>query len=111
VRSFGGIDSSQYSEVYDSLFWGTCQVLAIPESVNPKDHAYQKAYREFTKRLVRARKDAGLTQVQAAKRLRRPHKFVSKCELGERRVDFVELQQFARVYGKELHFFVTLEAR
>jgi len=79
--------------------------------VNPKDHAYQKAYREFTKRLVQARKDAGLTQVQAAKRLRRPHTFISKCELGERRVDFVELQQFARVYGKELHFFVTLEAR
>ena len=79
--------------------------------MNPKDHAYQRAYREFTRRLVQARKDAGLTQVQAAKRLGRPHTFISKCELGERRVDFVELQQFARLYGKELGFFVTIHAR
>jgi transcriptional regulator with XRE-family HTH domain len=75
--------------------------------VNPKDHAYRKAYKEFTRRLVDARKSAGLTQVQAAKRLGKAHTFISKCELGERRVDFVELQQIARIYGKDLHFFVT----
>lgn len=79
--------------------------------MNPKDHAYQRAYREFTRRLVQARKDAGLTQVQVARRLGKPHTFISKCELGERRVDFVELQQFARLYGKELGFFITLHTR
>ena len=76
--------------------------------MNRGDHAYQRAYREFTRRLVEARKSAGLTQVQAAKRLGKAHTFISKCELGERRVDFVELQQFARIYGKELEFFITL---
>ena len=76
--------------------------------MNPKDHAYRKAYKEFTQRLVDARKSAGLTQVQAAKRLGKAHTFISKCELGERRVDFVELQQFARIYGKDLQFFITL---
>ena len=40
-----------------------------------------------------------------ATRLGKPHSFVSKCELGERRVDFVELQQFAKIYGKEFSFF------
>ena len=79
--------------------------------MNPRDHAYQKAYKEFTRRLVEARKSAGLTQVEVAKRLGKTHKFVSKCELGERRVDFVELQQFAHLYGKELDFFVTLGVR
>jgi transcriptional regulator with XRE-family HTH domain len=73
--------------------------------VNAKDRAYQKAYKNFLSRLVDARKQAGLTQVEVANRLGKAHSFVSKCELGERRVDFVELQQFAKIYGKDLAFF------
>jgi len=49
--------------------------------------------------------DAGLTQVEVAKRLGKAHSFLSKCELGERRVDFVELQQLAKIYGKDISFF------
>ena len=74
--------------------------------MNAKDKAYQRAYREFLGRLVQARKDAGLTQVEVARRLGKAHSFVSKCELGERRVDFIELQQLARLYGKDVSFFV-----
>jgi hypothetical protein len=37
----------------------------------------------------------------------KPHSFVSKCELGERRVDFVELQQLAKIYGKDIFFFMA----
>jgi transcriptional regulator with XRE-family HTH domain len=84
-----------------------CQVFTIPLCVNAKDHAYQGAYREFIARLVQARKDAGLTQVEVARKLGKAHSFVSKCELGERRVDFVELQQFAKIYEKDLSFFTT----
>jgi transcriptional regulator with XRE-family HTH domain len=76
--------------------------------VNPRDHAYHRAYKEFTKRLVIARRDRGLTQLQVARRLGKTHTYVSKCELGERRVDFVELQQFARIYKKEISFFITI---
>ena len=75
--------------------------------MNPRDHAYQRAYREFTKRLAEARKLAGLTQVEAAKRLGKTHTYVSKCELGERRVDFVELQRFAQIYDQKIEFFMT----
>ena len=91
--------------IYNSPFWGTCQGFTIPSSVNAKDRAYQKAYKNFLSRLVDARKQAGLTQVEVATRLGKAHSFVSKCELGERRVDFVELQQFAKIYGKDLAFF------
>jgi hypothetical protein len=35
-----------------------------------------------------------------------PQSFVSKCESGERRVDFVELQYLAEIYQKPLSFFV-----
>ena len=73
--------------------------------MNAKDRTYQKAYKHFLSRLVAARKQAGLTQVEVAKRLGKAHSFVSKCELGERRVDFIELGQFAKIYGQHLTFF------
>lgn len=53
-----------------------------------------------------AREDAGLTQADAAKGLGRPQSFVSKCESGERRVDVIELQDFAVLYKKPLNFFI-----
>jgi len=73
--------------------------------VNANDKGYHKAYKRFLARLAQARHDAGLTQVQVAYRLGKARSFVSKCELGERRVDFVELQQLARIYKKDLSFF------
>lgn len=44
--------------------------------------------------------------MEVAAKLHRPQSFVSKCESGERRVDVVELTEFARLYGKELSYFV-----
>jgi len=80
--------------------------LNIHAGVNANDRDYHRAYKRFLVRLVQARRDAGLTQVEVARRLGKAHSFLSKCELGERRVDFVELQQLAKVYKKELSFFV-----
>ncbi|HYM79664.1 MAG TPA: helix-turn-helix transcriptional regulator [Candidatus Dormibacteraeota bacterium] len=73
--------------------------------MNANDKGYHKAYRRFLARLVQARREAGLTQVDVSKRLGKARSFVSKCELGERRVDFVELQQMAKLYRKDLTFF------
>jgi len=73
--------------------------------VNVNDKGYHKAYKKFLARLVQARRDSGLTQVEVAERLGKAHSFLSKCELGERRVDFVELQQLAKLYGKDISFF------
>jgi len=36
-----------------------------------------------------------------------PQSFVSKGESGERRVDVVELAQFAQLYRKDLSYFVS----
>jgi len=46
--------------------------------------------------LVAARKNAGLTQFQLAKRLSRPQSFVSKVERGERRLDVIEFFEVAQ---------------
>lgn len=60
---------------------------------------------EFSHAIDRARKQAGLTQVEVDKRLGKAHSFISKCELGERLVDFVEVQQLTTLYKKDLSFF------
>ncbi len=56
-------------------------------------------YRLFLRRLVAARKDSGLTQVELAKRLTETQSWVSKCERGERRLDIIELRAFCEAMG------------
>jgi transcriptional regulator with XRE-family HTH domain len=68
---------------------------------------HTRRYRAFLAKLRRARDEAGLTQVQVAKLVGRPQTWVSKCELGERRVDVVELEDLAAAYGKPLEWFGT----
>ncbi len=60
---------------------------------------------DFLRRLRQARKEAGLTQVEVARRLSRSQSFVTKAETGERRLDVVELRAFARIYRKRASFF------
>jgi transcriptional regulator with XRE-family HTH domain len=47
-------------------------------------------YDHFRAKLVEMRHEAGLTQRELAERLGREHSFVSRLELGDRRVDLVE---------------------
>lgn len=49
--------------------------------------------------LKAARKRAGVSQVDLAERLGNTQTFVSKCERGERRIDAVELVEFAEALG------------
>jgi len=72
-----------------------------------KDSSHRQRYREFLAKLRQARADRGLTQVQVATKLHRPQSFVSKCESGERRVDVIELQEFAHLYGRPIDFFLS----
>lgn len=51
--------------------------------------------------LVQARKDAGLTQVELGKRLGQRQTFVSKFELGERRLDVAEFIEICRAIGAD----------
>ncbi|HEX3666841.1 MAG TPA: helix-turn-helix transcriptional regulator [Rhizomicrobium sp.] len=51
------------------------------------------------KRLETARKKAGVTQVELAKRLGKPQSFVSSYESGQRRVDLLEFASIVRAIG------------
>jgi transcriptional regulator with XRE-family HTH domain len=49
--------------------------------------------------LREARRQSGLTQAEVARALGTTQGYVSKCEHGERRIDALELSDFAQVYG------------
>jgi transcriptional regulator with XRE-family HTH domain len=70
------------------------------KSVHTKEYAY------FVERLRRAREEAGLTQVQVAKKVGRPQSHISNVESGQQRVDVVELQRFAKLYNKDIKYFI-----
>ena len=70
---------------------------------------YSVRYQAFLQRLREAREQAGLTQVEVAKKLNQPQSYISRCESGERRVDVVELTDFATIYKKSLDYFVDFK--
>ena len=72
----------------------------------PMVSAHDRRYQRFLAILRKAREEAGMTQVQVAKRLKRHQSFVSKSETGERRVDVIELSDFASLYEKPLEHFL-----
>src|SRR3954463_14092071 len=59
-------------------------------------------YKLMLKRLRRVRRENGLTQAEVARALGTTQAYVSKSESGERRIDAVELYDFARAYGEPL---------
>ena len=67
---------------------------------------HSERYKHLLERLREARLQVELTQVEVARRLRRPQSYVSKCESGERRIDVIELAEFANLYRKSIEFFV-----
>lgn len=59
--------------------------------------------------LVRYRKEAGLTQAELATQIGRPQTFISKIEIGERRIDVIELiQMLAAMRADPVEFIAAL---
>lgn len=58
-----------------------------------------KEYTIFVERLRKEHEEAGLTQVEVAKELKRPQSHISN-------VDVIALQTFAKMYDKDITYFV-----
>lgn len=58
-----------------------------------------RRYEELRRRMIEAREAAGVSQEQLAERLDRPQSYVSKTELGQRRLDVIEYLTIARAVG------------
>jgi transcriptional regulator with XRE-family HTH domain len=67
---------------------------------------HSSKYKNVLKNLVKARHESDLMQIDVADKLKKPQSFVSKVERGERRLDIVELEAFAKLYKKSLDFFL-----
>jgi transcriptional regulator with XRE-family HTH domain len=61
--------------------------------------AFTPLAEHLRRRLVEMREKAGMTQRDLAKKLGREHSFVSRIELGERRLDVVEAFWVFRALG------------
>ena len=70
------------------------------KSIHTKERAV------FVKRLKQARIEAGLTQVEVAEKLNCSQSWVSKIELGELRVEAIWLNRLAKLYRKNMQYFL-----
>lgn len=61
-----------------------------------KKSVHRKEYPVFCDVLREVRKKAGLTQVQMAKKFRKPQSFASLVESGKIRLDFLQLRDWCR---------------
>lgn len=71
----------------------------------PRPSIHDARYRRLLARLRQAREDAGLAQIEASRRLKRPTNYVNKVESGERRVQVLDLEDLAELYRKPIGFF------
>lgn len=72
----------------------------------PRLSIHDARYRRLLVRLKEARESAGLAQIEVSRRLRKTANFVNKLELGERRLQVLDLEDLARIYGKPLRYFL-----
>lgn len=69
---------------------------------------HHETYDVFLAQLIKTREEVGLSQREVCDRMDMPNSFLSKCEIGERRVDVMQFLQPAQIYGKPLNFFPRL---
>jgi len=64
-----------------------------------------KEYANFIAKLRKARLEAGLKQIDVAKKMKRPQSYISRVESGEYRLDILEVKRFAGIYKKNINYF------
>ena len=70
------------------------------------DTIRSKEYADFVGKLRKARLEIGLRQIDVAKKLKRTQSYVSRVEMGEQRLDILELKKFSELYKKNLNYFI-----
>jgi len=62
---------------------------------------HRESYKLLCSLLVARRKEAGLSQYDLARKLKRPQSFVAKIEVGERRIDVLEFLDITRALNAD----------
>lgn len=80
---------------------------ARPHAGHLEKTIYTSEYAAVLRLFREARQNAGVTQVELAKRLGQTQSFVSKIERGDRRLDIIQLRTILAHFGMNLPQFVT----
>ena len=86
--------------VWNNTQWNIILTMLMPRAIYTKDH------NAIVERLKKARFESGLGQVEASKKLGKTQSYLSKIESGQRRFDVLQLKEFAKIYKKDLSFFI-----
>ena len=71
-----------------------------------KKTLYSKEHKYLVEKLKEARMKSGFDQIKVAKLLGRTQSEISKIEAGQRRIDIVQLKEFAKIYKKDIGYFL-----
>ncbi len=71
-----------------------------------KKTIFTEEHKYLIERLKQARTEKGIDQIQAAVLLGKTQSYVSKVESGQRRIDVIQLKEFARIYEKPIDYFL-----
>lgn len=67
---------------------------------------FSNEHKLIISKLRLARRTTGLEQEQVAKLIGKTQSYVSKVESGQRRIDIVQLKEFAKIYRKDITYFL-----
>jgi transcriptional regulator with XRE-family HTH domain len=67
---------------------------------------YSQKNNHLLGKLCSARLERGLTQVETSKKLKKPQSYLSTIERGERKIEAIELGDFAKIYNKDINYFI-----
>ena len=67
---------------------------------------YSNDYKFLTKQLKSSRLEAKLTQKEVADLLGKTQSYISKVEMGQIRIDVIQLKEITKLYNKDLDYFL-----
>lgn len=67
---------------------------------------YSNDYNFLTKQLKSARIESALNQTEVAKLLGKTQSYISKVESGQLRIDIIQLKELAKLYKKDISYFL-----
>jgi DNA-binding XRE family transcriptional regulator len=103
-RKFYGFVSAASPYKYYMAVWHITQWNIIYQYM-PRA-IYKEEHQKIVERLKKARVEAGLDQVDVAEKLGKTQSYVSKIESGQRRFDVLQLKEFAKLYKKDISYFI-----
>ncbi len=82
------------------LHFGIYHKKAMNNNIYSKNHLF------LIKQLKKAREESGLSQGDVAEIFGKTQSYISKAESGQRKIDVIQLNEFAKIYKKDINFFI-----